>query len=100
MPSCLLCGVLPGIALIHISDRDILAGGFLDIARKVCPLCPLLFVRRRDLQRQQVSEGTDGNRHFGAFAAFIPVAAGAGSALRSGLHRVRRTPKFGPGAKL
>ena len=75
-------GRLAGVALVDEGDLHALAGGVLYRRGEAVDLRPVLLVRRRDMQRQQLAQRVDGEMHLRALPSLGAVVPGARPALR------------------
>ena len=80
-----LSWLLAGVALVNKGHLDRITGGSLDVLGQVADLSSLLFVGRRDLQGQQVSQGINRLMDFAALFAFMTIITSPLTAFRARL---------------
>jgi hypothetical protein len=89
--NAMLCGVLHGlvarVALVDKGDLYCFASDFLDFARQVFNLFPVLFVGGSHAQRQQMTQRVNRHVNLAAFLALGPIISGSRSAFWAGLQR-------------
>ena len=81
-------GDLARVALVHVDQLDVVAGGLLDRVGQGLDLGSVLFVGRSNMQRQQLPQGVDGEMELGPLPSFVSVVARAVPALRRTLQRL------------
>ena len=85
VPLSRLSGGLAGIALIHVREFNVMAGHLLEGLSQDFHLRPVLDIRRRHVEGQQVTQGIDGDMDLRSLPTLGPVVAGPRPTFRSGL---------------
>src|SRR5215203_4944473 len=84
-----LGGPLARVALIDVSDLDVLCGRLLYLLGEFLHLLALVLVGRAHAQGEQVSQSVHRCMHLGALLALMSVVAAPRAALGSGSQRAR-----------